>query len=137
MMVILLGDLGAEISMGVSPRGGESGLGELERWTGVREPFPEDWPGGRVELIGESLGGAANWGSLAEYGVNFLEEQRGWAGFPGKERMEIAVPLFPDSVRVDEGMWRKALLNEVVDEGVRFDVDLSERDRFDDGGERY
>lgn len=123
--------------IGVSPRGGEKGPAELVKWEGEGDDLPADWKGAPTDLIGISLGGAHSWGSIAEYGVNFYEEQRGWKGFARKDRMEIAVPMYLTNLKMSEKEWTIALRNKIPNPMINRDPKASDWERYSEGGQPY
>lgn len=128
---------GGELLLGFSPRNSKDGSGELARWEGWRGPVPKDWQGAPADLIGLSLGGAQNWGSLSEYVVNFIEKECGWAGFERKKDMELSVPMWPEHWRGGEMNWLTALKEEVVNPAAAKNSDLSSYDRLEEGAYKY
>jgi len=131
------GSLTAEILLGVSPRHSLDSAHEIARWEGKAQPVPEGWVGHPVDLVGISLGGAQSWGSIAEYGVSFLEENCGWAGKTGKEKIELSIPLFPKNIQVSAVDWQRALLNESPNPIARDDESLSKYERLNQGALPY
>lgn len=126
-----------EVLLGVTARGGENGPREVARWAGQAGPVPKGWQGHPVELIGISLGGAKNWGSLAEYGVNYLEENCSWAGDSRKAHIELAIPMFPTDWEVGVSGWQRALTNEAPNPIARDDRSLATHENFQQGGLPY
>lgn len=138
LLILSLGSLASgEVLLGVTARGSENGPHEVARWEGNAQPIPEGWQGHPVELIGISLGGAKNWGSLAEYGVNYLEENCRWAGDTRKAQIELAVPMFPTGWEVGVSGWQRALGNQAPNPIAKDDRSLASHERFEQGGLPY
>ena len=134
---ILGGTLSAEILLGVSPRHSHDNAYEIARWEGKAKPVPRGWVGHPVDLVGISMGGAQNWGSIAEYGVSFLEEDCGWAGAEGKENIELSIALFPNGWKVGATGWQRALLNKSPNPVAEADKSLSKYERLNQGALPY
>ena len=126
-----------ELWFGVSLRNGEKGPEELKIWEGRVQNLPEGWKGAPADLIGISLGGAHSWGSIAEYGVNFYEENRGWQGFDRKDRFEIAVPMYLTNGRMGAKEWKIALGNEIPNPEINKTEKDNEWKRYSEGGLPY